>query len=205
MLDNKKEIITDCELLDIFQKISSKLFSDENFPNQVFNIQSIKSVYFFESWNIFDEVTFQEFKIFLDSIGENRFLLTSNNFIEYEIEQFCKELKEEKYSLNNIPVFEFSRDTNYEYYEEVQQEYYFFTLDSYIFSRSGKWGIFTNTNIDLMILGVTEELEKEARAYWENSTEKILNLEFILEDILFLGKEELIYKNYGKLFKAYKG
>lgn len=204
LLKNNYQVINDIELLKSYQDITKKLFTGLEFPQSVFcNMEW--DLYFLESWNIFDKQSFLDFKNFLLSIGEDNIVLAPNNFAEYDLLDYTIALKDNIIQSKFRAIIKLSNDLMFEDFDKLQHLYHYRTLDSFIFSQNGNWGIYTNTNIDLMIFASTKSLRNESLKYWYTNQEKITSLEAITDDVYTWGRSgyiddiiENIKKNYSK-------
>ncbi len=205
MRSNK--IISEYSKLEFIQTIAREHFTGLEFPEAVFCKQEW-GVYCLESWNIFSDSTFKNFKNFLNEIEEKSIFLIPDSFGQTNIEEYIFSLEVKGFQKSEYrAVLEFNTNFDFKAFNNFQEHYFYHNLDSLLIGSSTKWGLYVNTNINLIILGFNPDIKKIIDKFYKISEERITSLDSVIDYVDIWAKKDkadevkrMIIKNYHKAF-----
>lgn len=196
----KNKIIATPDELKKIKDDLSLIFTGKEYPEPVFNKNSWNLIVL-ETWSIFDETTLATFKNFIKAVGDEMFMLCPDDL--YSTNKFSIQIN--KSDLRQ--TFLLSSNITFKEFDKIQYNQQYHNLDSYIYGISKRWGLYTETNIGIMILGYEPEIEKIVKDYYEENEERITTIDYLLEEMSWAYEKnreslrKLIKRNYSKAFK----
>lgn len=176
-----KFIINTKEPFNKARNLASAIFYKNEFPEVIFKHRAWKMI-FLESSNLFDDASYEKFISLVRDLKENEFFLTPYNISDYNADNYIEMLSSNWIRWNSVVSF----DVNLPFsdFDGLQNELSYRTaIDSFLFSHSGKWGIYNNSNIDLMIIGFAPEIEELVEKHYHNVEDRIQSVNTLIDDV----------------------
>lgn len=197
----KNEIIKSHTAFIEIISVGNSIFNTLDFPEIIFKKKDW-NLYFLESWNIFDKYSYNQFISFCEELNEKEFYVCAISIMDYNFDDYIKTINNQNKSY--YPLLKITVDMPFEKFDELQESYNFTSAtNSFIFSKSRKWGLYVNTNIDLMILGYCKDIKNIAYKRYFNNKERIRTIDVLYNELDSWAKKENLAAYKKKIFENY--
>lgn len=181
MIKNDIILVENREELKMLKELLLRFVTGKDYFDSIFNSE-FDCVLFCQSWNIFNQDTFEKFIDLMLTLKEKTCYLSTRSFINYDIDKYLKFLKTGGRSGKDYTaVYKIDTSTSFESLDFIQEDSNYFIIDSYLIFKSGKICVYTNPSLDLMVIGFNKNLSSLVDKVYMEYSDRLNSIEEIFE------------------------